>query len=114
MLFHGGQKLKKRFLKIIIQVSHLLVDWRSSRYARFYEKAIAFLKKVAMPDCLSMLHFMPYLPVFRGGKIPAIFSILLDQGIDGVPEYPQAAFSNFRGFQTIFFNPAVDGPAADI
>ena len=58
--------------------------------------------------------FHALLSVFSEAKVPVIFSILLDQGIDEILEYPQSAFSNFRGLQAIFFNPPVDGPSADI
>jgi hypothetical protein len=46
--------------------------------------------------------------------VPVVFSILLDQGIDGIPEYPQTAFFNFCVFKTIYSNPPVDVPSVDI
>jgi hypothetical protein len=59
-------------------------------------------------------HIFHTLLAFGEGKVPMVFSILLDQGINGIPEYPQTAFSDFRGFQAIFLNPPVDSPSADI
>lgn len=78
------------------------------------EAGYRFTLKVSTHDCLSMQRCTTSSSPFREGKIPVVFSILLDQGIDGVPEYSQTAFSNLCGFQAIFLDPPIDGPSADI
>lgn len=42
-------------------------------------------------QCLSMQRFTLYSSTFCECKIPVVPSILLDQIIDGIPEYPQTA-----------------------
>ena len=71
-----------------VGVGLLIVVWLWLTDFLTYQSGYLLFSKVSTDEYSSMQHLSPYLLAFRDGELPMVFSVLLDQRIDGISKNP--------------------------